>query len=86
MNTTLSIHLEQSKLFTLAMETMSYLLLILIINKISNDYFLDERVVVTGDGRFDSPGHSARYCHYLFVDYVSRAAFSGHESIDSNQE
>ena len=28
-------------------------------------------VILTGDGRFDSPGHSARYCHYLLIDYVS---------------
>ena len=34
-------------------------------------FFTGGKIIITGDGRFDSPGHSARYCHYIFVDYVS---------------
>ena len=33
--------------------------------------YLGKPVTLTGDGRFDSPGHSARYCHYMLIDYVS---------------
>ncbi|XP_041428792.1 uncharacterized protein LOC121397046 [Xenopus laevis] len=31
----------------------------------------DEAVVVAGDGQFDSPGHSAKYCIYSFMDILS---------------
>ena len=30
----------------------------------------DPPVTLAGDGRFDSPGHSARYCSYTFIDTV----------------
>lgn len=32
---------------------------------------LDRRPALAGDARFDSPGHSARYCTYTFLDAVS---------------
>lgn len=32
----------------------------------------DEPVVLAGDGRSDSPGHSAQYCSYVFTDEISR--------------
>ncbi|XP_067949443.1 uncharacterized protein [Watersipora subatra] len=30
----------------------------------------DEEICLSGDGRFDSPGHSARYCTYTFLEPV----------------
>lgn len=32
--------------------------------------FADAPITLAGDGRFDSPGHSARYCSYTFIDTV----------------
>lgn len=28
--------------------------------------------VITGDGRMDSPGHSAQYCTYTLLEYESK--------------
>lgn len=32
---------------------------------------VERTVNLAGDGRFDSPGHCARYCTYTFIDTVS---------------
>ncbi|XP_062593204.1 uncharacterized protein LOC134254679 isoform X2 [Saccostrea cucullata] len=34
--------------------------------------FQNTDVIVLGDGRMDSPGHSAQYCSYTFMEYTSK--------------
>lgn len=34
-------------------------------------FFVGQDVCLAGDGRYDSPGHSARYCSYTLMDAVS---------------
>ncbi|XP_061167506.1 uncharacterized protein LOC133176400 [Saccostrea echinata] len=34
--------------------------------------FLGEDLVILGDGRMDSPGHSAQFCSYTFMEYSSK--------------
>ncbi|XP_055997869.1 uncharacterized protein LOC125647150 [Ostrea edulis] len=36
------------------------------------DEFRDQDLIVLGDGRKDSPGHSAQYCSYTFMEYISK--------------
>lgn len=34
--------------------------------------FQNTDIIVLGDGRMDSPGHSAQYCSYTFMEYTSK--------------
>ena len=38
--------------------------------------FTGQPVRLAGDGRYDSPGHTARYCTYTFIDTVSVTLFA----------
>lgn len=37
------------------------------------EQFKSKKVTVIGDGRMDSPGHSAQYCTYSLMEYESKA-------------
>ncbi|VDI75070.1 Hypothetical predicted protein [Mytilus galloprovincialis] len=36
------------------------------------EHFHNQDLVVLGDGRMDSPGHSAQYCSYTFMEMISK--------------